>query len=261
MVAVSNRLAQWHAQIDKTVIQHTMRELPQRSKQLLGSAPTPAADDLWTLLDKWIDSMPTNVLDATPQELRHELAWFRKTFGTNGPEVVAHCDLLSGNIIVPPNWNSNGSQKRHSVDISSDSSAPYTPSQLVTFIDYEYALPAPRGFDIANHFMEWQGLDCRTELIPEPRKSNPVLRFWVHHYLSSFNYYKKKTGPLRPSEQDVDKVIDELVSWWGMPGFYWGIWAAIQSTISEIDFDYASYARSRLAEYQAWKRDTFPSLL
>jgi ethanolamine kinase len=39
----------------------------------------------------------------------------------------------------------------------------------------------------------------------------------------------------------------------GAPGFYWGVWALIQATISQIDFDYASYAEIRLGEYWAWK--------
>lgn len=41
----------------------------------------------------------------------------------------------------------------------------------------------------------------------------------------------------------------------GLPGFYWGIWALIQAQISEIDFDYATYAELRLGEYWAWKRE------
>jgi len=41
----------------------------------------------------------------------------------------------------------------------------------------------------------------------------------------------------------------------GVPGFYWGIWALIQATISQIDFDYASYADLRLGEYWGWKAE------
>ena len=37
-------------------------------------------------------------------------------------------------------------------------------------------------------------------------------------------------------------------------GFIRGIWALIQDTISQIDFDYAAYAEVRLGEYWAWKR-------
>ena len=39
------------------------------------------------------------------------------------------------------------------------------------------------------------------------------------------------------------------------PGLYWGIWALIQARISEIDFDYSTYAEERLGEYFAWRAE------
>jgi len=50
-------------------------------------------------------------------------------------------------------------------------------------------------------------------------------------------------------------LIDQVDTFRGLPGFYWGIWALIQATISQIDFDYASYAEIRLGEYWAWKAE------
>jgi len=45
----------------------------------------------------------------------------------------------------------------------------------------------------------------------------------------------------------------------GIKGLTWhncrGVWALIQAQISQIDFDYASYAELRLGEYWAWKRE------
>jgi ethanolamine kinase len=53
--------------------------------------------------------------------------------------------------------------------------------------------------------------------------------------------------------EEVNQLFDEVDRYRGVPGFYWGIWALIQAEISDIDFDYASYAEARLAEYWAWK--------
>jgi len=36
---------------------------------------------------------------------------------------------------------------------------------------------------------------------------------------------------------------------------YRGVWSLIQAQISQIDFDYAGYAETRLGEYWAWKRE------
>ena len=52
-------------------------------------------------------------------------------------------------------------------------------------------------------------------------------------------------------EAEVTRLLDEVDRFRGIPGLYWGIWALIQATISQIDFDYASYAEVRLAEYWA----------
>ncbi|EHK98838.1 putative Ethanolamine kinase 1 [Glarea lozoyensis 74030] len=56
-------------------------------------------------------------------------------------------------------------------------------------------------------------------------------------------------------ETEIRKLFDEVDVWRGIPGFYWGIWALIQATISQIDFDYASYAEVRLGEYWAWRAE------
>lgn len=56
-------------------------------------------------------------------------------------------------------------------------------------------------------------------------------------------------------DSEIDKMCQEVDAFRGLPGFYWGIWALIQATISQIDFDYASYAEIRLGEYWAWKAE------
>ena len=72
---------------------------------------------------------------------------------------------------------------------------------------------------------------------------NPVMVKWVRSYLNNPD----------ASENEVQKLIDEIALFYGMPGFYWGIWAMIQSEISQIDFDYADYGKLRLEEYWDWK--------
>jgi ethanolamine kinase len=39
------------------------------------------------------------------------------------------------------------------------------------------------------------------------------------------------------------------------PNLVRGVWGLIQAQISQIDFDYSSYAESRFAEYNAWRRE------
>jgi len=40
-----------------------------------------------------------------------------------------------------------------------------------------------------------------------------------------------------------------------MPGFCWGVQALIQDEISDVEFNWTSYAEVRLAEFWAWRRE------
>jgi ethanolamine kinase len=117
----------------------------------------------------------------------------------------------------------------------------------VSFIDYEYATPCPAAFDIANHFAEWGGYDCDYNMLP----TTSIRRQFLKDYLDSYKAHSDNDVP----EDMLDTLIDEVDRYRGMPGLYWGIWALIQATISQINFDYASYAEVRLDEYFAWRRE------
>jgi ethanolamine kinase len=242
--AVARRLGQWHRVLDPNKVE----ELIIQQKKTVDSAIN-FSRNLWELLDNWIEVMPENVVkNYSKAELKQELSWIKANIGHKGGDlVVAHCDLLAGNVIVPNEFDPTQAP----VDERDEGSE--EPQMEVLFIDYEYAMLAPRAFDLANHFMEWQGFDCITELIPVPVKSNVVLRKWARSYLG-FDRNAREDAVSSHERAAVDQLLDQVFVYWGMPGFYWGVWAAIQSSISDIDFDYASYANLRLEEYTKWKK-------
>lgn len=126
-----------------------------------------------------------------------------------------------------------------------------TGDKTVTFIDYEYAVPSPAAFDIANHFAEWGGFDCDFGVLPTRSQRHEFISEYVRTYLEL-----SPEGAGAGAGQDVTaQLAAEVDVYRGVPGFYWGIWALIQATISEIDFDYASYAEVRLGEYWAWRAE------
>lgn len=159
----------------------------------------------------------------------------------------------------------------------------------VNFIDYEYATPAPAAFDIANHLAEWAGFECEYDALP----TRSQRRAFLAAYLRSYNHHIAASNGRSPSGGDshtnnnvrhhgngggaqpnghhardhnrhpsesagadaqLDYLLTEVDRFRGVPGFYWGVWALIQAQVSEIDFDYAGYADSRLGEYWGWKR-------
>jgi ethanolamine kinase len=153
--------------------------------------------------------------------------------------------LLSGNVIIEPTPSSASASRRSS---ASGGSEEIETAASVSFIDYEYATPAPASFDIANHFAEWGGFDCDFTVLP----TRAVRRAFLREYLRSVNLHLNHSH----KESDLDELFDQVDRFRGVPGFYWGIWALIQAQISLIDFDYASYAEIRLGEYWAWKRES-----
>ena len=51
---------------------------------------------------------------------------------------------------------------------------------------------------------------------------------------------KKATD--KPSEKELNKVCTEVTKFKLAAHFYWGLWALIQASLSDIDFDYMGYA-------------------
>jgi ethanolamine kinase len=84
-------------------------------------------------------------------------------------------------------------------------------------------------------------------------------RDFLRHYVTSFYDNVICENENLAVEIDLRAAIDQLYeqvdNFRGVPGFYWGVWSLIQATISNIDFDYASYAEIRLGEYWAWKAE------
>jgi ethanolamine kinase len=209
----------------------------QPPKSIASRSPTP---NIWSLMQRWVLALPvsTEVQKKRKLQLQKELERSflelddKRGLGHEGL-VFGHCDLLSANVIVLP----------------SSSPASQRPStETVSFIDYEYATPCPAAFDIANHFAEWGGYDCDYNMLP----TKSIRRKFLKEYLLSFASHAGETI----NSTVINKLAEDVDRYRGMPGLYWGIWALIQATISQIDFDYASYAEVRLGEYWAWREET-----
>lgn len=116
-------------------------------------------------------------------------------------------------------------------------------------------MPSPAAFDLANHFAEWGGFDCDFSVLPTRAQRREFVAEYVRAYLAPLRANKTPTDTTTTEEAVATALAAEIDVYRGVPGFYWGIWALIQATISEIDFDYASYAEVRLGEYWAWRAE------
>lgn len=237
--ATAKLLGVWHATLPTSEAVGTPLAFERIARHLSGKPPT----NLWTVMQKWITALPSDTKEERHRnaqleaEVEYSTKLLGKTAGLNDEAyVLGHCDLLSGNVIIMPSKpQCNGHSS--AVDVS--------------FIDYEYATPVPAAFDLANHFAEWGGFDCDYSVLPTQSQRRSFIRHYVHSYRS----HQQQTPKAVTTDQDVTQLMAEVDAFRGMPGLYWGIWALIQATISQIDFDYASYAQVRLAEYWEWKSE------
>jgi ethanolamine kinase len=124
----------------------------------------------------------------------------------------------------------------------------YPTTRSVSFIDYEYATPSPAAFDIANHFAEWAGYDCDYTKVPTRAQRHAFISEYIRTYI-------ELSGEPLDHADETQKLFAEVDVFRGVPGFFWGIWSLIQAMISDIDFDYATYAELRLGEYWSHKAE------
>lgn len=184
---------------------------------------------LFPTLWKWFDGIPKEYPVPETQsnfknqfDLRHlkrELARLEGILtALQSPIVFCHNDLLSANIILEPS------------------------EEDVAFIDFEYGSHNYRGYDIGNHFCEFAGFDCDYSRYPTRDQQLPWLRTY---YLS---YHERE-----PSEEELESLYIEVNLFGLASHFYWGLWGLVQAAVSDIPFDYMSYAILRFRQYEATK--------
>ncbi|KAL9924570.1 choline kinase alpha isoform X1 [Glossina fuscipes] len=129
-------------------------------------------------------------------------------------------------------------------------------------IDFEYCAYNYRGFDLANHFLEWT-FDY----------SNSEFPFFHHHkdqYPSKLQrdqfirVYLKKLNDFdddyEAAQEDVESVEREIELFSMLSHLFWGLWSVVNTT-SNIEFGYWDYAVTRIKEYQQLKQEFNSSIV
>ncbi|CAG9764611.1 unnamed protein product [Ceutorhynchus assimilis] len=142
----------------------------------------------------------------------------------DSPTVFCHNDLLLGNVVFTENENN------------------------VTFIDYEYAAFNYQPFDIANHFAEFVGIDVLKVDYKSDFPSKELQIDWIKIYLQEFLERE-------PEEKEIEALYINTTRFVLVSHIFWGIWALIQAEHSTIDYDFLMFAKVRLDEYFARKKE------
>ncbi|KAI9218641.1 kinase-like domain-containing protein [Blastocladiella britannica] len=238
--AVATHLAEWHSTVP----------VPAQGDVAIGGGA-----GMWPVLDRWLAMVreaaaPNERLcGLSLAELTDERMRLERELPPS-PVVFAHNDLLCGNIVLQHD------SAQTSVDVGDDDGHAESEDELravigARFIDYEYGGLNAAAFDIANHFNEWAGFECEYWRYPDVEAQ----REFLATYLARTHQHQGGRGV---TEEEVETWRQAVQQWTLASHLYWIVWAMVQSTMSDIDFDYADYARQRWAEYERWRASPEP---
>uniref|UniRef100_A0A914GU16 Choline/ethanolamine kinase n=1 Tax=Globodera rostochiensis TaxID=31243 RepID=A0A914GU16_GLORO len=227
-------------------------------------------------LERWLAQlrqMPSGSLDFDlPVESR---AWAPPTINCNDLQneieqlrslivksrsVVTFChnDLQEGNILLPKAHSGNIRIGSESDDVSgndghlvNNSLTAYNPMDpRLVLIDFEYASYNYRGFDFANHFVEYSINYDKDEppfyeMLPEKFPSEKQMLEFMYNY-------EKELHPTAGEDhlrEVAFAMVKETVPFVPISHLLWGVWGLLQMEVSPVDFGFAEYGRDRLSLY------------
>ncbi|KAK6016947.1 Choline/ethanolamine kinase, partial [Ostertagia ostertagi] len=159
---------------------------------------------------------------------------------SKSPVTFCHNDLQEGNILLP-----KASSNIRLPSVSEDSleslclatSNPTDPRLVL--IDFEYASYNYRGFDFANHFVEYcidydvldhPYYEIRTENFPGEEE---LTEFFVS--------YLRELGGIAECHlrREAKNLIKETLPFVPVSHFFWGVWGLLQVELSPVGFGFA----------------------
>ncbi|XP_001942911.2 choline/ethanolamine kinase isoform X1 [Acyrthosiphon pisum] len=188
---------------------------------------------LWDTMDRWLQQPIKDVnwssdnmeLDQILSiNLSDETRWLKKHLSKlRSPVVFCHNDLQEGNILMKENDPPG--------------------SRSLCLIDYEYCAYNYRGFDIANHFVEWT-YDYTNPIYPHytvNRELFPTKDQQIE--------FLKRYSHCMENEESIELILNEVNNFILASHLFWGIWSIVNSRMSKITFGYREYAMERLKSY------------
>lgn len=163
-----------------------------------------------TNLDCWIPALPRVKLTLSVKTLIKHIDRYRQYLSQYEPDIVfCHNDIQYGNLL-----RVTGDEHKN-----------------LAVIDFEYAGPNPRAFDIANHFCEWMA-DYHTSpaytldpaLYPTLQETNNFLSEYIR-----FGKLINRREDVIVFDHEVDALRKEVDQWRPMSHAMWSIWGIIQS--------------------------------
>lgn len=204
----------------------------------------------WDLSDLEAPNAPAFL---TCQVIEHELEKLRECISKSiSPVTFCHNDLQEGNILLPKASSGNirlPSLNDESIGTGNSLSAFNPADPRLVLIDFEYASYNYRGFDFANHFVEYTidydideapFYEINSDKFPDEEK---MLDFFVH--------YLRELGGTSENKlyEKAELLVKETLPFVPVSHLFWGVWGLLQVELSPVGFGFAEYGRDRLGLY------------
>ncbi|XP_036321474.1 choline/ethanolamine kinase [Rhagoletis pomonella] len=231
---------------------------------------------LWNCIERWLKTLNTILArtdwgDKAPLvnivrkfDFRKEKTWLRSVINQGLYKVVfCHNDMQEGNILYAnssgdkANGTSNGT---HAAEDNTNNSASIltcdnTIEPDLRIIDFEYCAYNYRGFDLANHFIEWT-FDYSNPDAPfyYHRKQNyPTKAQRKRFYAAYLRKYNENVHNSEPTQAELEGMDAEVRLFSMFSHLFWSVWSIVM-TLATIEFGYWEYGVARIREYQLLKR-------
>uniref|UniRef100_A0AC34Q9K8 Choline kinase n=1 Tax=Panagrolaimus sp. JU765 TaxID=591449 RepID=A0AC34Q9K8_9BILA len=212
-------------------------------------ATIPSAHSTFDLPESYHEFSPKTL---TIKDLEEEIEFLRQRINYSTSKVsFCHNDLQEGNILLPKASSGNIRLPVSDESTTSNSLSAFNPHDpRLVLIDFEYASYNYRGFDFANHFVEYSiNYDIDEppyyEIHPEDFPSTVHMFKFMMSYLSELNPNKSEAS-LRSA---AEAMVEETLPFIPVSHLFWGVWGLLQVEVSPVGFGFAEYGRDRLGLY------------
>ncbi len=227
-------------------------------------------------------------------DLRSEASWLKKVAEKEAyPVVFCHNDLQGGNILFrEKNFrfvdtlddemnknlspmlisnrqnsecsdnenNNNGNPRKRSLadssldDATVESSSSDESEPELMIIDFEYCAYNYRGFDIANHFLEWT-FDYSNDKFPfyHHLPNNYPNAHQIDRFIVKYLSERDESNQFMSLEEEKQQLLEEIALFSLCSHLLWFTWSLVNCN-QDIEFGYLNYAEMRLKEYFDAKR-------
>ncbi|KAI6188151.1 hypothetical protein M3Y98_00323300 [Aphelenchoides besseyi] len=193
------------------------------------------------LPEKWQEWAPATI---TCDELFEEIESLR-TIISKSKSAVAFChnDLQEGNILLPKASSGNIRMPSLSEEVcqSRNSLSAFNPTDpRLVLIDFEYASYNYRGFDFANHFVEFSinyNIDYSPyyEMMPDKFPSKKQMHDFMLSYLKELHPGLSESS----LEPQAEAMVMETIPFIPVSHLFWGVWGLLQVEVSPVGFGFA----------------------